>query len=530
MHEAFVRDGSVMMQDRYKRPVKQWEKVRGSIETADVAFIFLRLIIFCGGIAWIFFSHISQNTYSDVSKLFIGFFAYSALIYLWFFLSPERKRIIYIFFLFFDFLFTSLLVRLTGGFDSHFVIGFYLMTALYSFYYGLVRGAFIGAIATVLYMVSGNFDLDKHYWADHAISIASLFLLAIPIGMLSQKLKRDGEKITNLNKDLNTYIEELQKVHGRLIQVEKMSELGRMAADVAHEIRNPLTSIGGFARRLEHKLSQITNAKECITTVAKEKEHADIIISEVNRLERILRDILSFSREAKYNFEHQGINGIVQESLKAYADICNEQTIQIEEEFHASLPEILIDRDHFKQAVNNLISNAVGAMPEGGTMQLKTSRENIHHASYVSVEVADTGHGIPADKLTMIFEPFYSSKQIGAGTGLGLAICKKIIDEHRGLIRVESELNKGTRFKLSLPYQNREDKSKIKCWEFQKCGVEKIEGAALNKCPAYPNYGRICWAVAGTYCCRRVEGAIAEQLGDCEKCEFYKRVVVLRDL
>ncbi len=519
-----------MGQNIYKKINTQWGKVKPFIGIADVAFIFLRIIILCGGIGWLIFSRIPQKTFGDVGNLFICFLAYSILTYLWLFFYPEKKRIIHILLLFFDFLFTTLLVKLTGGFGSHFLIGFYLMTALYSFYYGLVPGAAIATIASVLYLISGNFDFSIHYWADFSVSIASLFLLALPLGMLSQKLKKDRQEILNLNNNLKKYIEELKNIHGRLIQVEKMSELGRMAADVAHEIRNPLTSIGGFARRLEKKLSQITNEKECIQIISEEKEYADIIISEVNMLERILRDVLTFSREVKYKLKYMGINGIIKETLKTYVDICKEQSIQIEEKLSASLPEILIDRDQVRQAVNNLISNAIGAMPEGGTIKVKTFMKELHAVNYVVAEVADTGHGIPKDKINMIFEPFYSSKQIGTGTGLGLSICKKIIDEHNGLIMVDSELGSGTSFKLTFPYVSKEEENKTKCWEFLKCGVEKTEGAALINCPAYPNYGRICWAVAGTFCGKRVSGVIAQKLGDCKKCEFYQRVVINKDI
>lgn len=508
----------------------QWDIVRPCIEIAEIAFIYLRVIILGGGIGWLIFSDISRQTHDTALVLFIFFVVYSVLLSVWLFFYPERKRAVYGFFLVFDFLFTSLLVRLTGGFDSPFVNAFYLMTALYSFYYGLAGGSVIATTAAVLYIITGSFDFYTHHWPDFSVRIAFLYLLAITLGMLSQKLKKDKLEIINLNSDLRRYIEELQKVHGRLVQVEKMSELGRIAADIAHEIRNPLTSIGGFARRLEKKLSQITNERECILVMAKEKEHAEIIISEVNRLERILKDILTFSREVKYNFKKQAVNWIVKEALQTYTASCNEQSIQVNEDLDTPLPDILIDSDAVRLAANNLISNAIGAMPEGGTLSAKTFMEETNYVNYVVIEIADTGHGIPDDKLSMIFEPFYSSKEIGKGTGLGLSICKKIIDEHNGLIRVESELYKGTSFKLMFPYQSAEEGRKINCWEFHRCGVEKTEGADRLRCPAYPNYGRICWAIAGTYCGKQVSGAIAQKLGNCQKCEFYQRVAVRKDI
>lgn len=519
-----------MSADIYKKIKTQWDNVKPCVEIADVAFIFLRIAILCGGIGWLIFSHRSPKILEDVTSLFIFFAAYSTIIHLWLFLYPGKKTTIYVLFLCLDFLFTSLLIRVTGGFYSPFLNAFYLMTALYSFYYGLARGAVIASIAAVLYIMSGSVDFYKHHWPDLSVRIAFMYLLAIPLGLLSRKFKKDKLEITNLNRDLRRYIEELQKVHGRLVQIEKMSELGRIAADIAHEIRNPLTSIGGFARRLEKKLSQITNERECILIMSREKEHAEIIISEVNRLERILKDILTFSREVKYNFEYQEVNAIVKDALQAFFAAYKEQAIKIEEELSASLPKILIDKDPVRLAVNNLISNAIGAMPDGGVMQIKTFVEELFNVTYVAVEVADTGCGIPEDKLAMIFEPFYSSKEIGKGTGLGLSICKKIIDEHNGLIKVESKLGKGTSFKLLFPYQSEEEGKKIKCWEFHKCGIEKAEGAAGMRCPAYPNYGRICWAIAGTYCGKQVSGAIAQKLGDCKKCEFYQRVAVSKDL
>jgi signal transduction histidine kinase len=519
-----------MSQDFINKLSEQWDKVKPCIESADIAFICLRIIILCGGIGWLIFSHISQKTFGDVSNIFIFFISYSVFIYLWLFFYPEKKRIIHVLFLFFDFLFTLLLVRATGGFSSHFLIGFYLMTALYSFYYGLVRGAVIAAVASALYLLSGDFNFTEYSWTDFSVNIASLFLFAIPIGMLSQKLKKDKLAISDLNKNLKESIEEMQNVHGRLIQVEKMSELGRMTADVAHEIRNPLTAIGGFARRLKNNLLHITSAKECIRIIPREKEYAEIIISEVTRLEKILRDVLTFSREPKYKTEYQEVNGVIKESLRTFKDICDEQSIRIEIRKDETIHDVFIDRDQVKQAIINLISNAIDVMPDGGELKICTSMEELNAVNYVAVEVADTGCGIPEEELTMIFEPFYSSKEIGDSTGLGLSICKKIMDEHNGLIRVESELGNGSSFKLLFPYQSKEEGKKTQCWEFNMCGAEKTEGNVVIVCHAYPHYGRICWAVAGTFCGKKVSGIIARKLGDCKECKFYKGVVVSKDL
>jgi signal transduction histidine kinase len=517
----------------FKKLKTQWDKVKPCIEIADIAFISIRIIIFFGGLGWLVFSDISQETFGHLSNIIAYFIIYSVIIYTWLFLSPQKKRTIYGFALFFDILYAYMLVRITGGFESSFFIAFYLVAALYSFYYGLVPGAVISAVSAVLYFLSCSYEHVHLHWTDFFLRISFLFLLSVPLGMLSQKLKADRDEITGLNKDLKRYIKELQKVHGRLIQVEKLSELGRMAADVAHEIRNPLTSIGGFAKRLDNKLSQVKNEKECIRLVKQEKQYSEIIISEVDRLERILRDILTFSRDVRYNMEYQEINTIIRESLQTFFEICKEQSIQIEENLDASLPEVLIDRDQVRQAINNFIANAIDVMPDRGTIKISSSVEELNAANYVAVEVADTGLGIPEEELTMIFEPFYSSKEIGVGTGLGLSICKKIMDEHNGQIRVESELNKGTSFKLLFPYLTEEEGKKIKCWEFIKCGVENTEGAAVISCPSYPDYGRICWAVAGSFCGKKVTcfpgGAIARELRDCRRCEFYKGVVVRKD-
>ena len=495
----------------------QLDTVKKYTEIADIAFLALRVVVLTGGIAWVLFTPVDT---SEVRRLLGYFVIYSLFIYLLLFFIPQKKRRIYLLSLLFDLSFMSMLVRVTGGFESHFFSGFYLMTALYSFYYGTAYGVGVAAISTVLYSISGEFDFSRLHWTDFSIKVSFLFLIALPLGMLSQKLKKDRNRMEQLNTELQRHIEELTYIQGKLIQAEKLSALGRLTADVAHEIRNPLTAIGGFARRLDKKLPP----------ESREKEYASLIVSEVERLEKILRDILTFSREAKLHMEYQDINQAVNDSILTFVDVYAEQSIQVKKELAPSLPQVLIDKDQVIQAINNLISNAVAAMPSGGILTVRTFKDRMYEVDYVVVEVSDTGVGIPEDKLNMIFEPFFSTKEIGAGTGLGLSICKKIIDEHGGLIRVVTEEGKGTSFRLFFPYQDRQEEGRMKCWEFHKCGVEKIEDSALRRCPAYPNFGRICWVIAGTFCERKVEGAIARKLGDCKRCEFYQRVVVRKDL
>ncbi len=497
-----------------------WGKAKPQIEIADRAFVFLRIIIFLGGTGWLLLADISPETFQNVRRIYIYFLIYSIAIYIWLFISPEKKKTIYGVSLLFDLVYTSLLVRVTGGFESSFFNGFYLMTALYSFYFGLVPGTIIAAVSSVLYFMSCGCDFGSLHWADFFVRIAFLFLLAVPLGMLSQKLKSDKDKIENLNRELEGYIDELRSIQEKLIQGEKLSALGRLTADVAHEIRNPLTSIGGFARRLNKKLIAGT----------REKEYAEIVMSEVDRLERILRDVLMFSREARFEMENRQINDTVGELIDTIRGLCDDQSIAISSDLAEPLPDILIDRDHVRQAVNNLISNAIDVMPEGGILSIKTYREILYYAEYVVVEVKDTGPGLSKDASEMMFEPFYTTKEIGVGTGLGLSICKKIMDEHNGLIFVDSEPGDGTTFKMYFPYQSPENGSKIKCWEFTKCGVENAEGAVNMRCPAYPHYGRMCWVVAGTFCGKKVSGAVAQKLGDCRKCGFYKRVAVMHEI
>jgi len=387
---------------------------------------------------------------------------------------------------------------------------------------------FMGVSFIVLYFVLRRFVLDPVSTLSNAMEKVSegdleqkavidsgdeMSLLADTFNVMTKDLKAAKEKAENWTRTLEDEVakktRDLRNSQHKLIQAEKLASLGRLTSDVAHEIRNPLSAIGGFARRLSR-----------IVAGEKEKEYAGIVVTEVDRLEKILKDVLTFSRDAKFHIERYKIEDVISDALKIYRALCKEQSLNIRVDAEDNLPGILLDLEQVRQALGNLITNAIDAMPEGGTLTVKAGLEELHDVTFVFLSVSDTGTGIPEEKLPLIFEPFFSTKEIGHGTGLGLSITRKIMEEHGGFVKAESNVGKGSTFSLYFPYQGLEESQKINCWEYMKCGREKD---ATIKCPAWPNFGRMCWAVAGTFCEGKVQGTFAQKYEDCKKCEFYQK-------
>jgi len=241
---------------------------------------------------------------------------------------------------------------------------------------------------------------------------------------------------------------EKQKLQTELARIEKLSALGRLTANVAHEIRNPLTLVGGFARRMSKKHAIDDD----------EKKYLDIIISEVSRLENILINVLTFSKETQLNLKDHNINAIIDEVLNMYGDKLRENAIDLEKFLDAN-PRLPLDRSQLIGALSNLVANSIDAMPKGGTLTIK-SRETVYRdVSFLNLDISDTGVGIPEDKLNMIFEPFFTTKALGQGTGLGLPICEKTIKDHGGFISVTSKPSQGSTFNIHLPYKQAASKS-----------------------------------------------------------------------
>ena len=250
------------------------------------------------------------------------------------------------------------------------------------------------------------------------------------------------QKIAELEGSKVEFQKAEEKLRKKRIEYEKLSALGRLTANVAHEIRNPITVIGGLAERLKRKISPGT----------KEKEYSDLISLEAKRLEEILRDVLVFSNKPFFQREEQDINKIVDESLDVYGDAFKGCSISIHK-FFGDVSHVYVGKRQVKEAINNLISNAIDAMPDGGMLTVATNDDSLSGNKYITVKVTDTGVGISEENIRMIFEPFFTTKVTKKETGLGLSITKKIVEGHGGVIKVDSIIGKGSTFTLYFPYR-----------------------------------------------------------------------------
>lgn len=229
-------------------------------------------------------------------------------------------------------------------------------------------------------------------------------------------------------------ITEYQTLRERVIHSERMAALGELAARVAHEIRNPLISIGGFARRLEKRLTDDT------------KEYAKIIVNEVTRLENILKEILGFVKSSKLMKHKADINELLNEIIIFITPEILEKKNTIKNALCKTPLMVSIDNDRIKEAMLNLITNASQAT-NCGSITLKSTRVD----NEAVIELSDTGCGIKQEEIKNIFNPFFTTKS--QGTGLGLAVTHKIIQEHNGKIEVKSSTGEGTTFKIHLPLE-----------------------------------------------------------------------------
>lgn len=232
---------------------------------------------------------------------------------------------------------------------------------------------------------------------------------------------------------------EFLDIRQRLLHGERLATLGESAASIIHDLKGPLVSIGGLARRLLRKEDHGST----------EWRYADTIVRESDRLGKMLGDILLFSKKTTICYSECLLMNIVEESLDVVSGFLEENGIRVKRRFSSSPLQILGDFQQLKQVFINLFSNAGDAMEHGGTLSISLSSAVLDGSPAVSIKVRDTGGGIPEDILPNIFNPFYTTKE--SGTGLGLPIVHRIVTNHGGRIQVGNRPDIGAEFRILLP-------------------------------------------------------------------------------
>ncbi len=274
---------------------------------------------------------------------------------------------------------------------------------------------------------------------EHRIDVRSgdeIEMLALEFNRMADRMQRTQEQLQRRSKELEQRVNQLRRLQAQLMQSERMAATGELAAQIAHEINNPLGIIKnyvGIARMLMPEEDQ-------------NRENMKIIDQEINRIAGIVRRLLKFAKPGTEEIQSVQINQILEELLALLRGQLFRRKIEIAPEFAENLPEVSASTDQLRQVFLNMIKNAEDAMPEGGKLTIRTR----YRKGRVEIDIADDGCGIPPEDLKNIFEPFFTTKGV-KGTGLGLSVSYGIIKNYSGEISVDSEPGRGTTFTIQLP-------------------------------------------------------------------------------
>ncbi|CAG1018950.1 two-component system, NtrC family, sensor kinase [Burkholderiaceae bacterium] len=297
-------------------------------------------------------------------------------------------------------------------------------------------------------LASGNFD--------HAIPVRGddeFGSLARSSNQMMGALKKSRQEleewVQTLEQKVKERTRELRLAEAEVARGEKLASIGQLAAGIAHELNNPLTGVLTFTHLLRKKMP----------ADSRDAEDLDLVIRETKRCASIIRRLLDFARDKVPEKKLVGINQLIEETVRFVERSAALQQIEIRLDLYPDLPELLVDADLIKQVLINMLVNAQQAIDERGTIVV-TSRYHAHRksagsageaAEMVEIAISDTGCGIPEANLQRIFDPFFTSKEVGKGTGLGLSVSYGIIRSHGGEIEVESTVGEGSTFRILLP-------------------------------------------------------------------------------
>ena len=296
----------------------------------------------------------------------------------------------------------------------------------------------VGALLVIL------IDLTTNHLIMKPLERMTHIIQSAESGDLSLDQTYSSDEIGRATHNLVKMLWQLRDSHSKRIDA-----LGQFAAGVAHEIRNPLNSIGMTAQHLKSVFSQPKVRHEDIEEA---KELLDIVDQKIVELKQTSEEFLTLNRPRILNVEPVNLNVLVDQVLSEFTLIAEEAKVQIIRNYDANLPNVPLDAALMRQTLFNFVQNSIQAMPKGGSIYINTLLEQIEQdPEYAVIEIRDTGIGIPEEIQEQIYDAYFTTKDAIGGIGLGLAISHQIITAHKGKIEVRSKMGMGTAFKISLP-------------------------------------------------------------------------------
>jgi len=275
--------------------------------------------------------------------------------------------------------------------------------------------------------------------------------LAASFNTMTDALRMSRAELQGLARTLEQKVEErtqeLRRAQAETMRGEKLASVGLLASGVAHELNNPLTGILTFSHLLRQKMPD----------KSADAEDMDLVIRETKRCAAIIKRLLDFAREKHPEKKFTDLNQVIDDTVRIVERPAHLRDIEIAVDLDRSLPPIWIDADQIKQVVMNMLVNAQHAVEEKGAITITTRRAEDPRAGaseqkpMVAISIVDTGCGIPEKNLKRIFDPFFTSKDVGKGTGLGLSVSHGIVEAHGGMIDVQSKVGEGSTFRVFLP-------------------------------------------------------------------------------
>ena len=339
------------------------------------------------------------------------------------------------------------------GINSPYYPIYYLPVITAAIYYGPIGTLLWSSLASLAYcsfLISAleEYELTPEAEGLLALRILFFFLVAILVNRFVVENRRQVARYQALSQTLEETNRQLQRAEADARRSERLAALGQMSAGLAHEIRNPLGVIKGSAEMLVQKLK---NAQPL------ESELAGYIFSEVNRLNALVARFLDFARPSNLELRPVQIASVLDRALDSVQTQSPDAQVRVQRHYTAGMPNIMVDEQLCESIFVNLIHNAYQAMTampaENGArervLRLSIAPETSSGRTGALITVEDTGPGVPAELREQIFNPFYTSKK--DGVGLGLAIVAKIVDSHRGWIKLDDNFSPGARFRVFLP-------------------------------------------------------------------------------